>query len=131
MAGGRYDGLVEMLGGQKTPGIGWASGVDRLADLIATLPQTDNQKNPISIIALGDKALNQGLKIASHIRSQNKYCEVFLSGNFKKKLERANKLKTSKAILIFEQDNGQFEYKIKDFTTGDETVSTLADCMKI
>ncbi len=131
LAGGRYDGLVEMLGGQKTPGIGWASGVDRLADLIATLPQTDNQKNPISIIALGDKALNQGLKIASHIRSQNKYCEVFLSGNFKKKLERANKLKTSKAILIFEQDNGQFEYKIKDFTTGDETVSTLADCMKI
>lgn len=131
LAGGRYDGLVEMLGGQKTPGIGWASGVDRLADLIATLPQTDDQKNPISIIALGDKAINQGLKIASQLRSQNKYCEVFLSGNFKKKLERANKLKTSKAILIFEQDNGQFEYKIKDFSTGDEAVSTLADCLRI
>ncbi len=131
LAGGRYDGLVEMLGGQKTPGIGWASGVDRLADLIATLPQTDDQKSPISIIALGDKALNQGLKIASHIRSQNKYCEVFLSGNFKKKLERANKLKTSKAILIFEQDDGLFEYKIKDFATGDEIVSSIEDCLKI
>ncbi len=131
LAGGRYDGLVEMLGGQKTPGIGWASGVDRLADLIALQLQTDDQKSPISIIALGDKALNQGLKIASRLRSQNKYCEVFLSGNFKKKLERANKLKTSKAILIFEQDNGQFEYKIKDFATGDEAVSTLTDCMKI
>ena len=75
--------------------------------------------------------LNQGLKIASHIRSQNKYCEVFLSGNFKKKLERANKLKTSKAILIFEQDDGLFEYKIKDFATGDEIVSSIEDCLKI
>ncbi len=131
LAGGRYDGLVEMLGGQKTPGIGWASGVDRLADLIALQPQTDEQKNPISIIALGDKALNQSLKIASQLRSQDKYCEVFLSGNFKKKLERANKLKTSKAILIFEQDNGQFEYKIKDFTTGDEKNCSLEECLKI
>ncbi len=125
LAGGRYDGLVEMLGGQKTPGIGWASGVDRLADLIAMLPQTDDSQSPISIIALGSKALNQGLKIASHIRSQNKYCEVFLSGNFKKKLERANKLKTTKAILIFEQDNGQFEYKIKDFATGEEIITGI------
>lgn len=122
LSGGRYDGLVEMLGGNKTPGVGWAAGVDRLADLytsdINPFPLQENP--PISIIAHGDTALQEAMKIASSLRSQAKYCEVFLTGNFKKKLEKANKMKTEKAILIFAQENGGFEYKVKNFKTGDE-----------
>ena len=121
LAGGRYDGLVETLGGAKTPGVGWASGVDRLADLCEKTLVIESKK-PVSIISLGDRALAEGLLIASQLRNKNIYCEVFMSGNFKKKLERANKLQTEKAILIFEQENGEMEFKIKDFKTGEETV---------
>lgn len=129
LSGGRYDGLVEMLGGPKTAGVGWAAGVDRLADLCA---QGLNEKTtaPISIITYGDKALAEAVRIASDLRNQNKYCEVFLTGNFKKKLEKANKLGTEKAILIFEQENEIFEYKSKNFKTGEETAGSLDQILK-
>ena len=131
LSGGRYDGLVEMLGGPKTAGVGWASGVDRLADLVTTATTPDSFMNsitatpPVSVIALGDKALAEAMSISSELRNKGQYCEVFLTGNFKKKLEKANKLKTEKAVLIFEQENGQFEYKIKNFTTGEEKICSL------
>lgn len=129
LSGGRYDGLVEMLGGPKTAGVGWAAGVDRLADLCSqNLILAD--KFPISIIAHGDKALSEALKIASDLRNQNKYCEVFLTGNFKRKLEKANKLMTEKAILIFEQGNGSFEFKSKNFKTGEEFTGPLDQILK-
>lgn len=124
LSGGRYDGLVEMLGGPKTAGVGWAAGVDRLADLCGATLENQTAK-PTSIIALGDKALVEAMTIASQLRTKGQYCEVFLTGNFKKKLEKANKLGTEKAVLIFEQENGQFEYKIKNFNTGEEKICSL------
>lgn len=129
LSGGRYDGLVEMLGGPKTAGVGWAAGVDRLADLCAQ-SLTVKSPPPISIIAYGDKALTEAIKIASDLRNQNKYCEVFLTGNFKKKLEKANKMGTEKAILIFEQENEFFEYKSKNFKTGEESTDSLDQILK-
>lgn len=132
LAGGRYDGLVETLGGQKTPGVGWASGVDRLAELCHTLPQHQEiAHSPIGIISLGDKAMIEGLKIASCLRNKGKYCEIFMTGNFKKKLEKANKLNVEKAILLFEQDNGAIEFKLKDFKTGEEKVSSFEECLML
>lgn len=119
LSGGRYDGLTEMLGGPKTAGVGWAAGVDRLADLCGQQIQMSSEA-PVSLIALGDKALAEAMAIASELRNQGQYCEIFLTGNFKKKLEKANKLGTKKAILIFEQENGVFEYKIKNFESGEE-----------
>lgn len=131
LSGGRYDGLVEMLGGTKTAGVGWAAGVDRLADLcvdtekgLSTLELQATK--PVSVIALGsEKALTEALKVASGLREKNIYTEVFLTGNFKKKLEKANKLGTEKAVLIFEQENGSFEYKLKDFVTGTESTEPI------
>ena len=124
LAGGRYDGLAETLGGQSTPGVGWASGVDRLVDLIEIKKSYAQAEltAPISLIALGDAALTKAEIIAAKLRRKNKRCEVFLTGNFKKKLEKANKMGTSKALLIFEQDGGKFEYKIKDFVSGEEKI---------
>lgn len=130
LAGGRYDGLAETLGGSKTPGVGWASGVDRLAELCATTLNFETRK-PISIISLGDKALDEAVKIASQLRGRERYCEVFMTGNFKKKLEKANKLGTEKAILIFEQETGAMEYKIKNFSSGEEKIVSLESALEV
>lgn len=132
LSGGRYDGLVEMLGGPKTAGVGWAAGVDRLVDLCvqsSALMASAIHAAPISVIAHGEQALIEAIKIASQIRNQNKYCEVFLTGNFKKKLEKANKLGTEKAILIFQQENGSFEYKLKNFKTGEEVIRSVVQIL--
>lgn len=129
LSGGRYDGLVEMLGGPKTAGVGWAAGVDRLADLCSSTLDIATHA-PISVIALGDNAMSEAIKISSLLRNQNRYCEVFLTGNFKKKLEKANKFSTEKAILIFEQEDKSFEYKVKNFKTGEEIASSLDDILK-
>lgn len=129
LSGGRYDGLVEMLGGPKTAGVGWAAGIDRLADLCGQ-SLTSKTLSPVSVVAHGDKALLEALQVASVIRNQGQYCELFLTGNFKKKLEKANRLGTELAILIFEQENGSFEYKLKNFKTGEETVQTIEEILK-
>lgn len=129
LSGGRYDGLVEMLGGPKTAGVGWAAGVDRLADLCGASLALQSQA-PISVIGNNENALKEALQIASALRNKNHYCEVFLTGNFKKKLEKANKIGTEKAILIFEQENGSFEFKIKDFKSGEEKISSLDEILK-
>lgn len=129
LSGGRYDGLVEMLGGNKTAGVGWAAGVDRLSDLCESKISFSSDP-PVSVIALGDKALSEALQVASTLRSKNRKCEVFLTGNFKKKLEKASKLGTEKAILIFEQENGSMEYKVKDFKTGDEKTLSKTETLQ-
>jgi histidyl-tRNA synthetase len=122
--------LVEMLGGPKTAGVGWAAGVDRLADLCGA-DLTSEKRAPISLIANGENALKEAVALSSLLRNKNHYCEVFLTGNFKKKLEKANKFGTEKAILIFDQEDGSLEYKIKYFTTGEEKVISRAEIEKI
>lgn len=121
LSGGRYDGLVETLGGPKTPGVGWAAGVDRLADLCSTAFKDDRQKIPVALAALGDAAQLEALSMASELREKNFEAHVFLTGNLKKKLEKANKIGAEKTVLIFEQENGSFEYKLKNFKTGVES----------
>lgn len=132
LAGGRYDGLSETLGGGKTPGVGWASGVDRLAELtLIKNTEVPTAKKPIAFISLGDKAILKSVQLASQLREKNKSCEVLMTGNFKKKLEKANKLGCETAVLIFEQDNGSMEFKIKDFTSGEEKIASENDILQI
>lgn len=132
LAGGRYDGLSETLGGPKTPGVGWASGVDRLSDLTlvaeTVVPQAPK---PLAIIALGDLALMKAMQLASLLRNKNQSCEILMTGNFKKKFEKANKMGVEKALLIFEQENKSMEFKIKDFKTGEEKVISEDEVLEI
>lgn len=131
LSGGRYDGLVETLGGPKTPGVGWAAGVDRLAELCSGKLKDSRQKIPVAVTALGDSAQLEALSIASELRDKNFAVHVFLTGNLKKKLEKANKAGAEKTVLIFEQENGSFEYKLKDFKTGDENSGSRDEILKL
>ncbi|NEU36141.1 histidine--tRNA ligase, partial [bacterium LRH843] len=65
MAGGRYDGLIGMLGGQETPGVGWAAGIERLAMLAGDAPTADR---PLVLVPMGDAAEAQALAIAKTLR---------------------------------------------------------------
>lgn len=129
LSGGRYDGLVEMLGGPKTAGVGWAAGVDRLAELCATTLQ-NKVKAPVCFAALGDKAQLEALRMASQVRSAGKPAVIYLTGNLKKKLEKAHKSGAHHVVLIFEQQDGSFEFKLKNLSTGEELTGTESEILK-
>ena len=100
LAGGRYDGLMEMMGGRPTPGIGWAAGVERLAMMAGAAPAA---VKPIVIIPLGDEAQAPAMKIAMDLRRSGHVVDMGYSGNLKKRMARADKA-GAKAVLILGSD---------------------------
>jgi len=90
LAGGRYDGLVEQMGGRPVPGIGWAAGIERLAMLLASTPTTIPP-----VIVFGDTAI----PTANYLRFQNIKTEIAFQSNLKNALKHANRLSAKWAIL--------------------------------
>ncbi|MFZ3229733.1 MAG: histidine--tRNA ligase [Pseudobdellovibrio sp.] len=135
LSGGRYDGLVEMLGGSKTAGVGWAAGIDRLADLCESTLIHAKENSVFCFAAIGPKAELEALQLTSALVANNKKCLSFPTGNLKKKLEKISKLTGTAenvyAILIFDQDNGSVEFKVKNFKTGDEKAFSKAEILAL
>tara|TARA_R110002124_G_scaffold65117_1_gene178264 strand:+ start:16416 stop:17660 length:1245 start_codon:yes stop_codon:yes gene_type:complete len=100
LAGGRYDGLMEQMGGRATPGIGWAAGVERLSMMLGTAPAGER---PIVVIPMGDEAMAPAMKAAHDLRRAGHTVDMGYSGNLKKRLARANKA-NAKAVLILGSD---------------------------
>ncbi|WP_026440104.1 histidine--tRNA ligase [Acidocella facilis] len=111
MAGGRYDGLVEQMGGPNVPGIGWGAGIERLSMLIEP-PQAAAQ--PVIIIPMGGESEAPALDILNTLRAANIAAEIGYSGNAKKRLERANKSGAAYAVLV------GAEIKLKNLTDGSQ-----------
>lgn len=119
IAGGRYDGLIEQMGGNRTSGVGWASGIERLA-LLVSKDRFMKTKSPITIIAADASALNFCLKTASLLRNHNHSVEIPYSGNIGKKMKRANKMNSSHAIIIGESEIKDGTLTIKNLGSGDQ-----------
>ncbi len=115
LGGGRYDGLIETLGGPVTPAVGWAAGVERLAMLV------DNPFAPlidIAIIPIGPRAESVCVKLAGELRSVNWACDVAYRGNVKKRMQRANAIKAEVAIIFGDEELETGTLQIKHLTTG-------------
>jgi histidyl-tRNA synthetase len=112
MAGGRYNGLVEQMGGPNVPGVGWGSGIDRLSMLIAAPPAATV---PVVVIPMGGDSEVQAINILNTLRARNIAAEIGYSGNAKKRLERANKSGAAFAVLVGE------DIKLKNLTTGEQS----------
>ncbi len=111
-AGGRYDKLVEQLGGPPTPAVGFAAGIERLMLLVDELPQGEDL---IAVIPINDEFNLLALKVANKLRKENLKVELILkTGSLKSKMKVANKLKSS--YVIFVSDS----YELKDMLTGSQ-----------
>jgi len=109
-AGGRYDNLVEQLGGPPTPALGFAAGIERLMLLLDTLPE---EEPLISVIPLTDDYIVTALKTADIARKNNLRVELIMKeGSLKSKMKLANKLKSK--FVIFVSD----KFELKDMVTG-------------
>ena len=115
IAGGRYDGLIETLGGPRTAGIGWAGGVERLALLMASEPPVDM---PVALVPIGVAAETAALRLARDLRRSGLIVDLAFKGNVGKRMKRADKLGARFAVLIGEDELAQGAATVKDLTTG-------------
>lgn len=124
LAGGRYDGLVEMMGGPRTPGVGWASGMERMAELI-TYDIIKKQVRLVAIVPVGDKSHTTAMKIAHDLRIAGIVVDMAYKGNVGKRMKRANKQNARFAILIGEDEIVRSVAMVKNLDKGSQEEISL------
>ena len=125
--GGRYDELISELGGQATPAIGCAIGLERLIELVDLLDQNQQNDPPkIYIVAVSAQAEGQGLILAEELRDTypNFSIEMNLGGgSFKQQFKRADKAGADIALIIGENEIANNTVGIKSMQSGDQQKS--------
>jgi histidyl-tRNA synthetase len=122
LAGGRYDGLIESLGGPHTPAVGWAAGIERLAMMIeAPSPETST----VAVVPLGERAEAEGQKIVAGLRREGISADMAYRGNMKKRLSRANAAGARYALILGDNELDAGEAQLKDLTTGEQRAVSL------
>jgi len=125
-AGGRYDGLVEQLGGKATPAVGFAMGVERLVLMLQTLqlvPTALDTTADVYIASVGDGAANAALQLAEVLRSDSAQLRVQVNcsgGGFKGQLKRADRSGAEYAVLIGEEELAQGVVTVKPLRGGEQ-----------
>ena len=118
IAGGRYDYLVEEIGGPPTPAIGFAVGLERLSMLVKNLPPED----PLYLVIPFGDVLPYALQVANALRAEGKRVEVsYKRGGLKKQLELANKIRADYAVIVGEEEMAGGFYTLKDLNSGIQT----------
>lgn len=117
IAGGRYDGLIQQLGGQPTPGIGWAGGIERLVLLSDPRPA---QPAMVAIVPIGEEAEAEAVKLAAELRRAEIAVELAYKGNVGKRMKRADRLGCSGAVIFGGDELARGIVKLKDFASGHE-----------
>ena len=107
-SGGRYDGLVEKLGGRATPAIGWAMGIERLVGLFeACGGQAPERQADVYVVAVGDAATASGFELAEKLRDDMPGLQLLLNlggGSFKSQMKRADKSGAAYAVVLGEEE---------------------------
>ena len=85
LAGGRYDGLIETMGGPSTPGIGWAGGIERLAMLADDIAAP---VRPIALVPVGAEAEARALTLAHELRRAGHVVDLGFGGNLRRRMRR-------------------------------------------
>ncbi|MBV9784447.1 MAG: histidine--tRNA ligase [Acidisphaera sp.] len=124
MGGGRYDGLVEEMGGPPTPAVGWAAGVERLAMLLA---ETPSLPAPVAVVPVGEAAEARAVEILQALRHAGIRAEMAFRGTLKRRLERANRLGARAAIILGEAEAASGVAQLKDLATGNQVEVAVAE----
>jgi histidyl-tRNA synthetase len=122
IAGGRYDGLVEALGGPHTPAVGWAAGIERLAMLIDA---PEPERPSVVVVPLGERAELAAGGIVAGLRREGVATDMAYRGNMKKRLSRANALGAKYALIIGDEELDRGEVQLKDLASGDQRSVSL------
>jgi histidyl-tRNA synthetase len=109
LGGGRYDGLMESLGGPATPAVGWAAGIERLAMLVG---EKDEPKADVIVVVENDALLANAISALGKIRSAGHSAELMASGSPRKRFDKAVKA-GAETIVAFDLRDGSEHVRIK------------------
>ena len=130
-SGGRYDGLVEKLGGRPTPAIGWAMGIERFVALFeACGGQSPDASPDVFVAALGDGTREKAFAVAEELRDKLRGIRVEMNlggGSFKAQMKRADKSGAAFALILGEQELSEGRIGLKPLRTQDEQESIALD----
>lgn len=126
--GGRYDGLAELLGGPRVPGIGFALGLDRI---MLALPEGSRRAEPVTqvyVVAAGEGATAKALALAARLRSAGIGCELDLAGrSMKGQMKDADRSGARLAVIIGADEIAAGRATIKDMATGEQDTVPLEE----
>jgi len=124
LGGGRYDGLMALLGGPDTPGVGWAAGIERLALLIAELP---GATRAVAVIPIGEKGEAAAPSIARDLRRAGFHVDLGYAGNVGRRMKRANKINARVAVLVGEDELARKSVTLRDLDGGHQDEVPLTE----
>lgn len=122
--GGRYDGLVEEIGGPSTPGVGWGMGKERI---LMTMEACGSKiEEPVGadvfIAFMGERGKAAGLRLMSELRSKGLKVQMDVMGrNLKNQFKHANRVNAKKTVVIGDNELDENKLTIKDMATAEQT----------
>jgi len=130
-SGGRYDGLVEKLGGRATPAIGWAMGIERFVALFeACGGEAPVRHTDVYVVAVGEGTLAVAFALAEELRDAIAGIRVEINlggGSFKSQMKRADKSKAGYALILGEQEMSDRRIGVKPLRSNEEQESVALD----
>jgi histidyl-tRNA synthetase len=126
LGGGRYDGLMESLGGPHTPAVGWAAGVERLAMLIA---EPVAERPEFVIMPMGEAADTFCTGFIMDLRRRNIRCDMGYRGNLKKRMQRADVAGADYVIIVGDDELAQGEIVVRSLRSGGQTKRKVDDVL--
>jgi histidyl-tRNA synthetase len=124
MAGGRYDGLVEEMGGPPTAAVGWAAGIERLSLLLREPPAAPRS---VVVIPVGEVAEAAAIDVLQSLRRAGVRAETAYRGNLKRRLEQANKRHARAVVILGEAELARGVAQVKDLGSGEQAELPLAE----
>ena len=119
-AGGRYDDLVEQLGGSSCPAIGFAFGMERIV-LVRSRSPKPTRESLLYIITLGEQADKRGVQLLHNLRANNIRADMeYLGRSLKARMRKANELGARYCIIIGEDELVKGKFSLKDMQTGQQ-----------
>jgi histidyl-tRNA synthetase len=117
IAGGRYDGLMEQLGGPPTPGVGWAAGVERLGLL---LDGTPSAPRPVALVPIGPAAEREAVALADELRRAGMAADLAFKGKPGQRMKRADRIGAAKAVVFGDDELATGQVLVRDLDSGEQ-----------
>jgi histidyl-tRNA synthetase len=129
--GGRYDGLVKLLGGPDHPAIGFAVGMERVVALLQELGGPENPTPDLYIAALGDRAESAAFQWAFRLRQNGLRVEMsYESKSLKAQMKQADRLGATHVLIVGDNELDSGAGQLRDMDTKAQTEVGLADCVE-
>ena len=126
--GGRYDELIEQLGGRSTPAVGFAAGIERIMLAVGEKQDKAAEKVIIYIVTASDSAVDSLFRLVNELR-QNGISTSFdtLRRSVKAQMREANRLAATHAVIVGEEEIADSSAKVKNFKTGEQISISMSD----